>query len=223
MLGGVTGAGCGGLVPGERTRAIQRGRRRMRGAETANHACERTQLPPAGSSASRVGSASVAPSVARTCRIERPPVELRAAISSGRRRRSRTSRRVAVDPASARARARVVDDARAQDAHRRSAEVGEGAGIRRRDGAHQVVDCAGGPRPVDAAVLGLAAAEIAALREILCDARRRAREQRGQRALEQRLGGRASPCRTLRRPCRRAGSAPRSARRCRRRRASSTM
>jgi len=53
------------------------------------------------------------------------------------------------------------------DAQRAAAVIGEGAGIRRRHRAHQVVDLGGAPSPVDAAVLRPARAVIAAAREVL--------------------------------------------------------
>src|SRR5712692_10936526 len=54
-------------------------------------------------------------------------------------------------------------DAGAKDFHL----VRESAGVGRRDGTHQVVDLEGAFRPVDAAVLGPAPADVAASRQVL--------------------------------------------------------
>src|SRR6266702_8401432 len=67
---------------------------------------------------------------------------------------------------------------RAGDDETPLADVGESAGIRRRDRADQVVDLLRGLRPVDAAVFRLAPAVVAALRQIVRQMRRFARQQR---------------------------------------------
>src|SRR6185369_6116017 len=70
-------------------------------------------------------------------------------------------------------------DPRPKDAHALSRDGGERTGIGRRDRAHQVVDLARAFRPVDAPVLRLAPAEVAALREVLRTRSRGAVEDRG--------------------------------------------
>ena len=99
-----------------------------------------------------------------------------------------------------------VEHARAQDARRHAADGRERAGVRRRHGAHEVVDGGGVAPPVDDArppagarrnsCRGAGPAACAApCRRSARAARRRARSRR-----------RRSPCRTLPAPCRRAGS-----------------
>src|SRR2546428_7440506 len=78
-----------------------------------------------------------------------------------------------------------VLDAGAKDFH----PVGECAGVGRRDGAHQVVDLERASRPVDAAVLGPASAEVAAFRQVLLLQARRSSEQMRKAACKNSLCG----------------------------------
>ena len=103
------------------------------------------------------------------------------------------------------------------------AEVAEGAGVGRRDA--RAPDCGSRSRrhcPVDAAVLGLAAAEIAAVRRS-CGMRGAVPASSAGRCASSAISAAPSPCRRPRTRCRLAESAPRAGRRCRRRPACSTM
>ena len=113
-----------------------------------------------------------------------------------------------------------VEHARAQDTRRQSADRRRRAGI---GGATartrlwiRVASCDQSMRPSS----GLRPPKYDPAREIQRDARRRAGEKRGQDAIERDFGGDGHLVEDVRAPCRRAGSAPPSARRCRRRRAS---
>src|ERR1700694_658670 len=75
-------------------------------------------------------------------------------------------------------------DAGAKDFHL----VRESAGVGRRDGAHQVVDLERSFRPVDAPVLGLASAEIAAARKVLGTQYGRAGKKPGKTAYQHCFG-----------------------------------
>src|ERR1700761_937658 len=65
-----------------------------------------------------------------------------------------------------------LHEACARDDEALAGDLGERAGIGRRDRANQVVDALRGLRPVDPAVFRLAAAEVAAVREIVRQMRR---------------------------------------------------
>ncbi len=86
--------------------------------------------------------------------------------------------------------------ARARDHQPRAGDLGERARVGRRDGADQVVDPRRGLGPVDAAVLGLAAAAVAALREVVRAARRVAGERSPAGCARARSRRRRRPCRT---------------------------
>ena len=78
----------------------------------------------------------------------------------------------------------VSEHASAQHAQARAVEHREGARIGRGHGAHQIVDLARTLAPVDAPVVGLAAAEVAALGEILGGERRGAVDEARHGAIE---------------------------------------
>ncbi len=100
------------------------------------------------------------------------------------------SRSTAVTVPGAAVRMIVACGRRPPDQELRAAQSREGAGIGVGDAAHQIIDPAGGPAPVDAAVGRLAPAAIGTFRQIHGDRPRRARRQRRQRAVEQPPGRR---------------------------------
>ncbi len=108
---------------------------------------------------------TIAPSISSssTCRVPPPPQRTMMRPSATSKRGAAASRR------------RCVQHARAQQPRRMTVDAGARARVGRGDGAHQVVDRCRALRPVDDAVVRLAAAEIRAAREVLARSAARCR------------------------------------------------